>query len=82
MRRITAAAKAEPTMIANSLRPRLKGEISALPIKMWLNRLAVSGVIALHTTRLASVSATSSPISAAKAGDDISPGADICSTRA
>ena len=45
-----------------------------------MNRLAVSGVIAVHTTRLASVSATSSPISAASAGDDIRPGADICST--
>ena len=51
-----------------------------MPRKTWLNRLAVSGVIALDTIRLASVSATSSPISAASAGDDIRPGADICST--
>ena len=67
-------------MYRNRRSPKAKGEASALPSKAWLNRLALSGVTAVQTIRLASVSATSSPISAASAGDDIRPGADICST--
>ena len=80
MRRMTAAAAAQPAMIRKSRKPKESGEISAVPRNTCVNRLAVSGVMATETMRLASVSAASSPSSAAIAGDDIRPGADICST--
>src|SRR5262249_46994476 len=45
-----------------------------------MSGLAVNGVTAVAAISVASVSATSRPSNAARAGDDIRPGADICST--
>ena len=80
MRRMTRGGGGRAGDDEEQLEAEASGEISEAPRKTWLNRLAVSGVMAVQTIRLASVNATSSPISAASAGDDISPGADICST--
>ncbi len=55
------AATAEPAMIRKSLRPSSYGEMTTLPRKTLLKKLAENGVSAKHTTRLASVSATSRP---------------------
>ena len=50
---------------------------STQDVLLNLKKLAVNGVSAKQTTRLASVSATSRPISPASAGDDVSPGDSI-----
>ena len=50
-RRMTAAARAQPAMIKNSLRPKPNGEARAVPRKTWVNRLAVSGVTAVDSNQ-------------------------------
>jgi hypothetical protein len=79
-RRTSAAAAADPAIRSSSLNAKPSGEISAVPRKTCVNKVAVNGAIEVETIRLASVSATSSPSSAAIAGADIRPGAAICST--
>ena len=43
-----AMASAQPAIMRNSLTPNSSGEISILPRKMWVKKLAVSGEMALE----------------------------------